>query len=446
MKEEQWLRLDQARHAVRARKYATGAPQLERLLCELPDSPQAWGLLAICYDALGRAEQAESAARRSVALAPHDAVLQRNLGALLWNRGDRGAAEAVFAQWPVAPPEDVPPAEDAPPTTAADQPAAEAEQPESADAPDEWSPFLDEGPEEADGGPARLEPEIPEIPPVPPSLVRKKKEPVVLPPFSLSTCFRVGLRAAFANLGEVGGMVLACVGCLFGLAYVSWSMSAALQFYVGREAASVPWGPAFVVATLVLAGLSYVGVRLADSALTGDNPPVFDDLWAVFSEWGLVGALALTRTALVAVALGPAVALAAAGEGWFGCQAGALLGLPLVPLGLWVAARTWFAQHLPLATETEYVESLTVSWEITGGRGAALPFLVLATTALTLLGPGIALGGIALLGVGLPAAGAVAAGLLVTVVCSAVASAVAGAAFRLLYEETYPEDDTDAAV
>jgi predicted Zn-dependent protease len=60
--EEQWLKLDQGRHAARTRRFATGAPALERLLCELPDCAQAWGLLAICYDALGQADRAENAA------------------------------------------------------------------------------------------------------------------------------------------------------------------------------------------------------------------------------------------------------------------------------------------------------------------------------------------------------------------------------------------------
>lgn len=439
MKEEQWLRLDQARHAVRARRFATGAPQLERLLCELPDVAQAWGLLAICYDALGQADQAESAARRSIALAPEDAVLQRNLGVLLWNQGRLEAAEALFATWPAesgdeaASPGSEPPAEEPEPRT--DGPGAD----------EEWSPFLEEA---ADGpalaGPRHMEPRIPEIPPVPPSLRRKKKEPVVFPPFSVATCFRVGLRAAFGHLGEIGGMILACVASLFALAIVSASLSATLQFVLGPAAASVPWAPAFVVATLLLAGLSYVGARLADSALTGDNPPVFDDLWAVFSEWGVVGALALTRTVAVAAALAPALGLAVLGEGALG-PLGALLGLPLAPLGLWVAGRLWFAQHLPLATETEYVESLCVSWEITKGRGLALPFLVLATTALALVGPGLAVAGAALLGVGLPSVLAVIAGLVVTVVCFAAAGGVAGMAFRLLYEEAYPEDDADAA-
>ncbi len=434
MTEEQWLRLDQARHAVRTRHYATGAPQLEKLLCELRDSPQAWGMLAICYDALGNGAQAESAARRALALAPEDPVLRRNLGVFLWNRGAREEAEAILAT--CAPPAEEPaeqPVEELAESPAEDRPGAEE---------DEWAPFLEE--EAAPpGGPARLEPEVPTLPPAPPSTSRRKREPVVFPPYGATRCVGIGFGATLGHFGEIGGIALLTCGSLFGLGALTWSLSRCARAYLGPEAEWPPYLVGFILAVLLLAAIGYVGVRLADARLTGDNPPILDDLWTVFSEWGLVGLLALTRIGAMLLALLPAALAGALGARVLG-PPGWAVGLALAPAALWAGARLWFGPALAMTAEQGYVEALATSWVVTRGHDVSLSLLVLLTLVLAVAGPSLAVAGGVAFGQDWRCGLAVALGLLVTAVLLPAAAGTAGAAFRLLVAEVFPEDDNAA--
>lgn len=434
MTREQWLKLDQARATITSGNYVAGSGMLEKVLCELPESPQAWALLAACYDGLGRGEQAEAACRRALGFAPEEGVLQRNLARILWNRGDEAAATALFPEV-AGGPEPTGPADD--------EPTGETPEPEAEEG---WSPFLDE---ECAGAPRRrLRLEAPLLPPAPADPTRRKKQRPVLPPFSASTAMRVGLAATRAQLGDMAALALTCAGMMIAVIGAAWMMHNGLAFFGLGATAAAPAGVAGILDLLLLAAISYIGVRLADSYLTEDNAPNFDDLWAVLAEWGLVGALAFTRTMAVGVACIPSALLASGGASLAGSDWGALAGLVALPLPVWVASRLWFAQNLAMAAEMEYPEALASSWAISRARTLSLMWLVVYTTMLALIGPAVAIGGIYWLGGDARCGAAFAVGLLLTALLMPLAAGTGGAAFRLIAEEEFgsAEEEEEGSV